>query len=269
MDLTEPLFLGPRRFGAVNWRGLWSLYRRDVVRFLRYASHSLGGPAVSSLLFFAVFVLALGSGRQMAPGVPLDAFIAPGILLFGMIHGTFGNMAMIVIYDKQEGIIADILGAPLSPAEIVVAYILAATTNGLMTGAVIFGLMSIFNGIAVHAAATALGFAVAAVLLFALIGLLVGLWAQRWDHYSAVDTLLILPIGLLSGAFFSLEQVPAAARVLFEINPVFHAVNGIRFGFTGHSDADIGVGAAFLGVLIPVLGLLAWRLIATGYRLKA
>lgn len=269
METAQPMSLGPRRFGAVNWRGLWSLYWRDVVRYLRNAAHFVAGPAVSSLLFLAVFVLALGSGREMAPGVPLDRFIAPGILMFGMIHSAYENAAITIFYDKQEGIIADILGAPLTPAEIVAALILSSSTCGLMTGVVILGLMSFFIGISVHAAAVALGFAVAGVLLFALIGLLAGLWAERWDHYNAVETFLILPIGLLSGAFFTLEHVPAAARFLFEINPVFHAVNGLRFGFTGHSDADIGLGAAFLGALIPGLGLLAWRLIATGYKLKA
>ncbi len=258
----------PRRFGAVNWRGVWTLYRRDVHRFFRYGIETIGGPAVSSLLFLAVFELALGGRGELAPGVSLIQFIAPGIVVFNLIHSAFESAAAPLLYDKLEGMIGDIIGAPLTPLEVAAGYVLAAATDGLITGAVILGLMAVFVDLPVHSLAAMLGFAVAAALLFALIGVLVGLWAERWDNYSAAETFLILPLGLLSGAFFSLQEVPVGVRWLFEFNPVFHAVQGFRHGFIAAAGGQVLASAIVLGVLIPALAGLAWRLFAIGYKIR-
>jgi ABC-2 type transport system permease protein len=258
----------PRRFGPVNWRGLWSLYRRDASRFLRYGVESIGGPAMSSLLFLAIFSLALGGRGEMVPGVSLVQFIAPGIVIFSLTHSAFENAAVPIIYDRMEGMMADVIGAPLTPLEITAGYVLSATGNGLATGTVILVLMAVFVDLPLHAPLAVLGFAVAAGLLFALIGIVVGLWSERWDNYSAAETFLILPLGLLSGAFFTLQGVPEEARWLFDLNPVFHAVQGFRYGFTGAAEAPVAVSALVLVTLDLALGGLAWRLFALGYKIK-
>ena len=257
-----------RRFGAANWRGMWSLYRRDVVRFFRYGLESLGGPAVSSLLFLAVFDLALGDPERLVQGVTLAQFIAPGIVMFSLTHSAFEMSAVPIIYDKHEGMIGDIVGAPMTPLEIVAAYALSATSNGLATGALILALMALFVPLPVAAAALALGFAAAGALLFALVGIIVGVWSDRWDNYSAAETFLMLPLGLLSGAFFPVETLPEAARWIFALNPVFHAVEGFRAGFTGQAQESLLVAAAVLAALIAGLWLLTWRLFAVGYKIK-
>jgi ABC-2 type transport system permease protein len=258
----------PRSFGAVNWRGVWSLYRREQLRFFRYAAESLGGPAASSLLFLAVFSLALGGSSEMAPGVSLAVFVAPGIAMFSLTHSAFESAAVPILYDKMEGMIGDILGAPLTPMETLAGYALAAASSGVVTGAVVMVLMSVFVDLAVHSLAAILGFALGGALLFALVGTVVGLWADRWDNYSAAETFLILPLGLLSGAFFPLDRLPGEVRWAFVSNPVFHAVDGFRYGFTGHADGVVMLGAAVLLVLILALTLLAWRLFAIGYKIK-
>jgi ABC-2 type transport system permease protein len=258
----------PRRFGAVNWRGVWSLYRRNVHRFFRYGIESIGGPAVSSLLFLAVFDLALGGRGEMAPGASLAQFITPGIVIFSLAHSAFESAAAPIVYDKLDGMIGDVIGAPLTPLEVTAGYVLAAATDGLITGTVILGLMAVFVELPFHSLVAILGFAVAAALLFALIGVLTGLWADRWDNYSAAETFLILPLGLLSGAFFSLQGVPESVRWLFELNPVFHAVQGFRFGFIGATGGQVLASAIVLGALILALAGLAWRLFAIGYKIK-
>ncbi len=259
----------PRRCGAVNWRGLWTLYWRDTFRYLRYGVESIGGPAVSSLLFLVAFSLALEGRGEMVPGVTLVQFIAPGIVIFNLTHGAFASAATPIIYDKMEGMIGDVIGAPLTPLEITAGYLLSATGNGLVTGAVILALMAVFVDLPLHAPWIALGFAVAASVLFALAGIVVGLWSERWDSYSAAETFVILPLGLLSGAFFTLKGVPEGARWLFEFNPVFHAVQGFRYGFIGSAEAPVAVSAAVLVGLDLALAALAWRLIAIGYKIKA
>jgi ABC-2 type transport system permease protein len=254
-----------RHFGAVNGRGLWTLYRRELVRFLRYSWESLGGPAVSSLLFLAVFVLAFGPA---VGGADFARFVAPGIAMFALVQSAFEYGAMPIVHDKYEGVIQDVLMAPLTPLELLAGYGLAGATCGLLTGLFVTGLMALFVDLPLSHPAMALGFAAAGAVLFALVGVLVGLWAERWDHYSAAASFLVLPLGVLSGAFFSLESVPAVGRGLIELNPVFYAVDGFRYGIIGQAESDPALGIALLVLLDLILAVLAWRLIAVGYKLK-
>ncbi len=258
----------PRCFGATNARGLWTLYRRGVVRHFRYGWETLGGALVSSLLFLTVFVLAAGAGREVAPGLEFSTFIVPGIVIFSLCHAAFEGAAVGMIYDKHEGMIGDVLGAPLSPLEILAGYVLSAATNALATGGLILGATLLFVDLPGHNLAIAAAFATGAALLFSLLGLLVGIWADRWEHYSAVESFLVLPLGFLSGTFFTLASVPEALRWLIALNPVLYAVDGLRHGLTGFSETSLGLGAGLLLVISLSLWLLVWRLLVIGYKLK-
>jgi len=257
----------PRPLGACNWRGVWALYRRDVTRFLRYAGESLGGPVISSLMFLAVFELSIG-GVEMLPGVPLGSFIAPGLVVFSLAHSAYEFAAVPILYDKMEGMIGDILSAPLRPAEILLAYTLSGASNGLLSGAAVLALLAVFVDLPVPYPLLALTFGVIGAVLFALAGLIVGIWADRWDGYSAAETFVVLPLGLLSGAFFTVERLPEAARWAVRLNPTHHVVNGLRYGLVGVAEDSLWFGVALLIGLILALGALAWRMIATGYKIK-
>ena len=257
-----------RRFGAFNWRGVRSLYRREQLRFLRHAGQSIAGPAMSSLMFLAVFQVALGGGADPIPGVTLAQFMAPGIVMFSLTHSAFEGAAVPIFHDKIEGMIGDILGAPMTAAEVIGAFTVSAASNALITGSVILVLMALFVDLPVHNVLAIAGFALAAALLFALAGVIVGICAERWDHFSAAETFLVFPVALLSGAFFPVANLPAEVQWLFRANPVFHALEGFRYGFTGQSHESPAVAAAFLLPMIAVLGLVAWRLFDRGYKLK-
>jgi len=258
----------PRPLGPFNWRGVWALYRRDIVRFLRFAGESLAGPVMSSLMFLAVFELSIG-GVEMLPGVPLGAFIAPGLIVFSLAHSAYENAAVPMLYDKMEGMIGDILSAPLRPGEIVLAYTLSGASNGLLSGVSVLLLMALFVDLAVPHPLVALAFGLCGAVLFALAGLIVGVWADRWDGYSAAQTFVVLPLGLLSGAFFTLDSLPEAARLAVQFNPTYYVVNGLRYGLVGAAEGSLWFGAALLVGLILALGALAWRMIATGYKIKS
>lgn len=263
----------PRRFGAVNWRGLHTLYWRGMLRFFKYAWEFVGGPCVSSLLFLAVFVLAAdgggGAGRsEMAPGISLIQFIAPGIVMFSLAHAAFENAAFALLDDKLEGMIGDLLAAPVSPIEILGGYVLSAFSSAMVVGAVVLGLMMAFVELPLHNVAIAAGFAAAAALLFALIGTLGALWAERWEHYAMAETFVILPLGFLSGTFFTLGAMPEPVQPLIALNPVLYAIDGFRYGLTGFSETSLALGAAVLAALNLALGLLAWRLFASGWKVK-
>ena len=257
----------PRRFGPVNWRGVYTLYKRETVRFYRYAWETLAGPVISSLLFLAVFHLALGGG-EVRPGISLSVFIGSGIVMFTMVRGAFEGGAIPIIFHKMEGMITDVIGAPLTPLEILAGYVLPATTSAMTAGAVVLALVAVFVDLPVHSVMAIVGFAFAASLLLALFGLVVGIWAERWEGYSAVETFLVAPLGFLSGAFFPIDNLPENVRWVFYLNPVFQAVEGFRFGFIGQTQTSLVLAVLMLTGMSLALGLVAWRMLAVGYRIK-
>ncbi len=259
-----------RHYGAVNWRGLWVLYsRKAVLRFLRYGLESIAGPVASSCIFVLVFVLALDGGRAMSPDLTLAQFVVPGIVMFTLAQVAFDSAAVMIIHDKQDGVIQDVLMAPLTPLEIVVAYGLGAATNGLLTGGILLLIFAIFIDLPFVNPLMAIAFALGGTLLFAMVGMIVGIWSERWDHFSAAETFLVMPLGLLSGTFFSLERVPGGFEWLLLGNPMFHAINGFRAAVTGHSDAPLWLGAGMIVGLTLLLAVITWRLFAVGYRIKS
>jgi ABC-2 type transport system permease protein len=261
---TTPI---PRRFGPVNWRGVYTLYKRETVRFYRYALETLAGPAISALLFLAIFQLSLGSA-EVRPGIGLSAFIGPGIVMFMMVHGAFQGGAIPIIFHKMEGMITDVISAPVTPLEMLAGYVLPATTSAVTVGAVVLALVAIFVDLPLYSVTAIVGFAFAASFVAALLGLIVGIWAERWDGYSAVETFLVAPLGFLSGAFFPIDNLPATVRWIFHLNPVFQAVEGFRYGFIGQAQTSLVTAALVLAGMSLILGLVAWRMLAVGYRLK-
>jgi ABC-2 type transport system permease protein len=259
----------PRTIGIVNGRGLWSLYLRGVRRYFKYVAESLAGPMVSSLLFVAVFAVALGPGRKIADGVTVLQFIAPGIAVFSLAHSAFENAAFNILYDKLERMIEDVLVAPLSAAELMIGYALSAATCGIVTGTVVGAATALVVGLPLADLGAVAGYGAVGALLFALIGTLVGLWADRWDGFSAAESFLILPLGLLSGTFFSIHALPELGQRLILANPVFYLIDGFRSGFIGYSEGTLSVGLGLLLAIIVVLAAACWRLFAIGYKIRA
>lgn len=260
--------LAPRQFHMVNLRGCWTLYRRGLFRFLRLSWHTVGGPCVSSLLFLAVFYLAAGRDGEAIGGLEIGAFIAPGVVLFSLCHGAFEGAAFNVLEDKLEGMMGDILSAPLVAGEILFGYVLPAASTAFLVSCLVLVMTSFFVELTLPAPLVALGFAAAIALLFAQFGALAGLWAGRWEQYSLAENFVVLPLGFLSGTFFSLAVIPEFARLVVLGNPVFHAVNGFRYGLTGYSEGPLLAGALFLLLLNVLLCVMTWRLFASGYNLK-
>lgn len=260
----------PRRMGRANWRGLWSLYRRCLGRSLAFWIESLAGPAVSSLLFLTVFVLARGAiDAPVWPGVDLASFVAPGLVAFAFCHAAFEAMGMHMVYDKLEGMIQDQLSAPLSPAELLAGWILGSASAALCTGSLVMLVFLPFVDWPQFDLLQLLVFAAIGALIFAVFGLLVGLWARKWDHYSAAETFLMLPLGLLSGTFFVRADLPPLGADVLMANPVFHVIDGFRGALLGRSDGDPGLALAILLPLLAFLLLVAWRLVVRGWHLKA
>lgn len=258
----------PRPIGAVNWSGFWTHCKRGLILYFHYAAITIGGPMVSGLLLLAVFSISLGESGSAVEGVPFTHYVVPGIGMLFVIYQSFQQAAFLILDDKLEGMIADTLMAPLSPLEIMLGYALQAAITGIVTGGVLTLVMALLTGTPLAAPWNAALYAVLGSVFFALVGTLAGLWAEKWEHYSAAETFLILPLGMLSGAFFSLASVPEETQWLLFGNPVFYIIEGFRSGFIGQSAASASVGIPLLLCLILLLWALAWRLFAIGYKLR-
>ena len=258
----------PRGLAPVHWQGIYTIWLRDQRRFFGDALEWIGGYMISSLLFVTVFDLAWTADLEAWPGVSMTAFIAPGVTAFALFATAFQATAAALVYDKLEGMLADVLMAPLMAWEIMAGMLLSAMTCALVNGVLILLVISLFIELPMAQPLLTLGFALLGALLFAALGLIIGILAQRWDGFSAAETFLLLPLGLLSGSFFMIDSLPALGQTIMAFNPVYYAIDGFRAGVVGQAETSLWRGAAVLLAVDLLLLLVCWRLLATGYKIK-
>ncbi len=258
----------PRRFAAVNWLGTWTLYQKEVRRFINVGTQTIAAPVVTTLLFLAVFVLALGSGSMAVAGVPYMQFLGPGLVVMAMTQNAFTNSSSSLVIAKVQGSIVDLLMPPLSPAEQTAALALGGLTRGLVVGTAVWLSMAPFVGIHVHSAFFTLYHAVMASLMMSLLGVVGGLWSEKFDHLAAVTNFVVTPLVFLSGTFYSTERLPEPWLTLAHLNPFFYMIDGFRYGMTGHADGSLSAGLAVMAGTAGSLALLAHHLFKIGYKLK-
>jgi ABC-2 type transport system permease protein len=264
-DLTPRL----RRFGAVNWLGFWTLYVREVRRFLKVSMQTIAAPVVTTLLFLAVFLLALGGQQRHVGDIAYVEFLTPGLIMMAMAQNAFANTSSSLMISKVQGNIVDVLMPPLSPGELTWGFALGGVTRGLMVGIVVAAAMALFVPLRLAAPSFALFHAVAASLLLSLLGLLGGIWADKFDHIAALTNFVVTPLSFLSGTFYSIERLPEPWHQVALFNPFFYMIDGFRYGFIGRADGPIWVGVAVLVAINAALLLLCHAWFARGYKLKA
>ena len=265
--------MGARRFGAVNWIGLWELYAREVRRFAHVATQTVLAPVITAGLFMLVFTLAFGERRgeavSDAAGIAFPMFLAPGIVMMQVIQNAFANTSSSIMISKIQGNIVDTLMPPLSPLELLTGYALGGATRGLAcalaTGAVIFPAV----GLGLAHAGWAVAFAVSASLMLSLVGVLAGIYCEKFDQMASITNFVIMPLSFLSGTFYSISVLPEPFLTLSHINPFFYLIDGFRYGATGVSDAVPALGLAVTLAVDAALAWAAWQWLRRGYRLKS
>ncbi len=258
-----------REFGRVNWRGLWTLYQKEVRRFLNVYTQTLVAPVVTSLLFLAIFQLALGGGGRKVAGVDFSSFLVPGLIMMTMAQNAFANTSSSLVSAKVQGNIVDLLMPPLSPAEQALGLAGGGVTRGLMVGITVSLAMWVFVPYSLHAPLVSLYHAVMASLMLALLGVLGGIWAEKFDHIAAVTNFIITPFSFLSGTFYSIERLPPLGQTLAHLNPFFYMIDGFRYGFIGHSDTKVWLGMLVIAGVNLGLWLVVHWMLKTGYRLRS
>jgi ABC-2 type transport system permease protein len=262
------LLLRPRRFDAVNWIGAATLCRREVRRGLKDHLDSLWGPVVANLLFLAVFGLSGSMAADPLATADLLAFIAPGLVMFTVMSRAFEMAAASLLFDKLDGMIADVLQPPITPGERLAALAVAGVSVGLMTGAVLAVVAHVFVDMTPEAPLALLLFAALGALMLSQLGVLGGLWARRWEHYAVLLTFFVIPASYLSGMFYPIDALPEFARDLTLLNPIFYAVDGVRYGFGGKAQAPLAIGIMLLLAINLGLAVAVLVLFRRGWRLK-
>jgi ABC-2 type transport system permease protein len=254
---------------GINWRGMWTLYEREVLRFLGMRTETVAAPVVTTLLFLAVFTMALGRGNSLVQGVPYLVFLAPGLTMMAIAQNAFANTSHSLVTAKMQGNIVDLLMPPLSALELALPIALGGVTRGLMVGAAVRLAMLLAVPWEMVHPGIVLFFALTASLMLALLGILGGIWAQKHDHLAAITSFVITPAAFLSGSFYSIERLPEFWRSVALLNPFFYMIDGFRYGFIGQSDGPVSVGILVMLAADIGLGSAAYLMFKTGYRLKA
>lgn len=248
--------------------GFWTLYRKEVMRFVKVYSQTLLAPIVTTLLFLAIFALVIGGQRGDVYGVPFMTFLAPGLVMMAMLQNAFTNTSSSIIISKIQGNIVDVLMPPLSTTELIAAYTLGGVTRGVAVGFVTTISVAFVVDLSIHSTAAILYHGVMASLALSLLGLLTGIWADKFDHLASVTNFVIMPLSFLSGTFYSLERLPQAIQDIAHINPFFYMIDGFRYGFIGVSDSSPVLGGAVTGGFALFLAALCYGLFRAGYKLK-
>ena len=261
--------IGVRRFGLVNWIGIYSLYVKEVSRFLIVWAQTLLSPLVSSLLFLSVLTLALGNDRGDVLGYSFISFLAPGLIVMSIVQQSFSHSVSSLMIGKIQGNIIDTLLAPLSAIEVTLAIIFAAVTRGLVILIISIVVFSLIVEIHIYSIFYIFIGAFLGTFILGALGFITGLWAEKFDHTATITNFIITPLSFLSGVFYSIERLPDFFQSISKINPFFYIIDICRFGFLGASDGSIGIGLVYLTILSIIVWLISYYLYKIGYKIKS
>ncbi|MEP3050959.1 MAG: ABC transporter permease [Erythrobacter sp.] len=259
---------------GVNRIGLWSLYMKEVRRFLKVQTQTVWAPAVTTLLFLVIFTVALGREGRVVLGVPFASFVAPGLIVMGMMQNAFANSSFSLLSGKIQGTIIDLLMPPLSPGELMTGIVMAAVTRALAVGFAVSLAMMLWPGVNLVPAHlwAVLWFGLMGSILLALLGLATSIWAEKFDHNAAISNFVIAPLSLLSGTFYVIDNLAPAFQAVSRANPFFYVISGFRYGFLGQSDigaaSAVVLAAGGLLVLNAAIALVIYAVLKSGWKLK-
>lgn len=259
----------PRRYDGINWVGLRTLYLKEVRRFWKVGAQTVAAPVVTTLLYMMVFVVALKGARPPLHGTPFAEFVAPGLIMMAILQNAFANASSSLIQAKIMGTATDFLTPPLSPLELTIGFTLGAATRGVAVGLVTAICVMPFAKLGLANIALIVWFGLIASLLMGMVGVLAGLWSEKFDHLSAVQNFVVMPMTFLSGTFYLIDSLPEPFASISRFNPFFYLIDGFRAGFIGQAEGSLMVGVVMSAVLTVVLGAACWLVFRSGWRLKS
>ena len=269
VEITKKYKIGSRRFGLINCVGAWTLYKKEVLRFLIVWIQTIFSPLISSLLFLLVLSLAIGADRGDVLGVPFITFLAPGLISMQVIQQSFSHSSSSFMIGKIQGNIVDLLYAPLSATEVTISIALAAVTRSVMIAIVSIIVFNLIIDIEITNYLLLIVFTLLSSFILGNIGIIAGLWAEKFDHMATVTNFVIVPLSFLSGTFYSIERLPEVLQIISKANPFFYMIDGFRYSFIGKADGSIFIGLVYLSVLSFVSWFVTYLLYKKGYKIKS
>jgi ABC-2 type transport system permease protein len=258
-----------KKFSYINWIGFWTLYKKEVLRFLIVAIQTIISPIVTSLLFLLVLSLAIGFDRGEVLGFPFITFLAPGLIAMQVIQQAFSHSSSSIMIGKIQGNIVDILYAPLTAGEITLALNLAACTRSIVIALVSIIVFSFIVELEIRNFLLILIYTFLGSFILSSVGIIIGLWAEKFDHMASATNFIIVPLSFLSGTFYSIDRLPDVLKNLSQWNPFFYIIDGFRSGFLGVADGSIKFGLIYLIILSFLTWLVAYILFKKGYKIKS
>ncbi|TAM07397.1 MAG: metal-dependent hydrolase [Paraburkholderia sp.] len=251
-----------------GYSGFGTLFYKEVLRFWKVAFQTVLAPVVTALLYLTIFGHALSGRVEVYPGVTYTSFLIPGLVMMSVLQNAFANSSSSLIQSKITGNLVFVLLPPLAAPEIFAAYVLASILRGLAVGAGVFIVTIWFVPLGFAAPLFIIVFAVLGSAILGTLGLIAGIWAEKFDQLASFQNFLIMPLTFLSGVFYSTHSLPPVWREVSRLNPFFYMIDGFRYGFFGLSDINPFVSLTIVFVFFVALAALAMRMLATGYKLR-
>ena len=255
-------------YSGFNWIGFYTLYLKETKRFLNVGTQTLLAPAITTLLFYGIFSIALGRNDLKVNSINFTEFLAPGLICMAILQNSFANTSSSILISKVQGNIVDILMPPLSYAELTLAFALGGITRGLLVGIIVGLTIYFFVPMKLHSINFIIFYSFSSALFLSLLGVFCGVWSQKFDHMAAITNFIITPLTFLSGTFYSISKLPDTWQYLAIFNPFFYMIDGFRYGFLGINDGSLNIGIIFLlmGNISSIL--LCMYMFKNGYRLR-
>ena len=265
VEIQNKYKIGVRRFGRINWIGIYTLYKKEVLRFLIVSGQTLIGPILTSILFLLVISLAIGENRADVLGVPYIEFLANGLIMMQVIQQSFSHSSSSVMMGKMMGTVIDIVGSPLSAAEVTTSVVLASVTRGFSIALISSLIFTFFLNIQIYD----YFFWFLYIFLSSFFLGSAGFIADKFDQMATVTNFVIVPLSFLSGTFYSIERLPLILQQISYYNPFFHMIDGFRYAFIGNLDGALKFGSIYLLILSLITWVCAFYLYKKGYKIKS
>jgi ABC-2 type transport system permease protein len=250
-------------------RGLIALAARESVRVLKLWTQTIAAPVLSSLLFIVVFGLSLGGRIRQIDGVDYEVFIVPGLITMAMAQAAYSNNSSSVYQARADRYLHDVLAAPMRAWEVNLGLSLGGVVRALAIATLLLAIAAPVTGVPVREPLVLALAVVLVLVLFASLGVVVGIYAETWDHTGFVNNIVILPLSFLGGVFYSVDLLPSPWHELSHVNPVFFIINAVRYGFLGTSDVPIGIALGVTAALAAAMVAWSASMFRSGHRLKA
>jgi len=252
----------------MNLRGFYTLLYKELLRFYKVGFQTLLAPVLTALLYLLVFGHVLEEHVQVFPGVRYTAFLIPGLMMMAVLQNAFANSSSSLIQSKITGNLIFILMTPLSHVEFFLAFVLAAVVRGVVVGAGVYLAALVVIPLPLHSMLILLAFAMLGSATLATLGIIAGLWADKFDQLAGFQNFIIMPLTFLSGVFYSIHSLPVFWQTLSHFNPFFYMIDGFRYGFFGVSDFPPFASLAVVAVSFALLAAACLQMLRSGYKLR-